>query len=81
MTTPKKKKVHNYVKYKCRLCSRAITSLQKHFHMGICNICTHDIPDHVPWVQTHKYLVNKILKRGADEKPKGPRREAGDTHR
>jgi hypothetical protein len=67
--TPKKKKDYNYVKYKCRLCSCAITSIQKHFDMGICGKCSHDIPSHIPWVQTHKYLVNKIKKRGINEKP------------
>jgi hypothetical protein len=51
-------------KYRCRLCDHAITLNQKHFHMGICEICDEDIPNHIPHQQKYKYLLNKLLKKG-----------------
>jgi hypothetical protein len=57
------KKVIKYETNKCSLCDRGITLIQMRFEMGICPMCSTDIPSHIPWSQTHKYLVGKILKR------------------
>lgn len=58
----KKPKATKYVKYRCRLCNRGITLTRKHFELGVCAKCHVDIPDHIPYMQKHQYLLTKILK-------------------
>lgn len=54
--------------YRCRLCNHAITLSQRHFGMGICDVCFNNIPDHIPNNQKYNYLLQKILKKGLNEK-------------
>jgi hypothetical protein len=62
------KKVIKYETNKCSLCNRGITLIQQRFEMGICGPCSTNIPSHIPWAQSHKYLVGKILKNDAKKK-------------